>query len=261
MKYENEMFQDLMGIVVETGDKWLDKKLNSHICYKGGGGGTTTTTANIDPALKPSILNVARRTSAALNTGQLSQVAKTDASLARAQEAALGRTGELRESAAQGRQANLAALQGTGIFAAQDLSGQKAALSAQAADQLGQQFEQQGGIASAQGTLGGRRADFGMNKAQALANANLAVDFGKLDAADLAARRNASAAARGDIGSMNKLAMADVDVQRGVGKERMAQDQRELDSVAKGLQTASGILYGNPLAKGQTQTQSGGGGK
>lgn len=35
-------FIDLMGITIETGDPWLDKKLNSHICYKGGGGSTTT---------------------------------------------------------------------------------------------------------------------------------------------------------------------------------------------------------------------------
>jgi hypothetical protein len=29
------MFKDIMGIVVNTEDKWLNKKLNSHICYKG----------------------------------------------------------------------------------------------------------------------------------------------------------------------------------------------------------------------------------
>lgn len=30
------MFKDIMGIVIDTEDKWLNKKLNSHICYKGG---------------------------------------------------------------------------------------------------------------------------------------------------------------------------------------------------------------------------------
>lgn len=29
------MFEDIMGIVIDTEDKWLNKKLNSHICYKG----------------------------------------------------------------------------------------------------------------------------------------------------------------------------------------------------------------------------------
>jgi len=34
------MFKDIMGIVIDTEDKWLNKKLNSHICYKGGGSET-----------------------------------------------------------------------------------------------------------------------------------------------------------------------------------------------------------------------------
>ena len=35
--------KDLMNVTVETGDAFLDKKLNSHICYGGGDGPSTTT--------------------------------------------------------------------------------------------------------------------------------------------------------------------------------------------------------------------------
>ena len=34
MKYTNEFDEDLMGLTIETNDPWLDRKLNSHICYK-----------------------------------------------------------------------------------------------------------------------------------------------------------------------------------------------------------------------------------
>lgn len=52
--FEDEIFEDLMGVVVETGYAPLDKKLNSHICYKGGGGGgQTVTKSGIDEEFKP----------------------------------------------------------------------------------------------------------------------------------------------------------------------------------------------------------------
>ena len=34
MKYTNEFDEDLLGLTIETNDPWLDRKLNSHICYK-----------------------------------------------------------------------------------------------------------------------------------------------------------------------------------------------------------------------------------
>jgi hypothetical protein len=37
-------FNDLMDVSIETGDKWLDKKLNANICYGKGGGGSRRKT-------------------------------------------------------------------------------------------------------------------------------------------------------------------------------------------------------------------------
>jgi len=53
--------------------------------------------------------------------------------------------------------------------------------------------------------------------------------------------------------------MADIDVLRGVGKERGARAQQEVEQVYTGLQQQAGLFTGLP--QGQTQTTSGGGGK
>ena len=47
-----DQFEDIMGIVVETGCPSLDKKLNAHICYKGGGG-TTVQESGIPKEFRP----------------------------------------------------------------------------------------------------------------------------------------------------------------------------------------------------------------
>tara|TARA_R100000231_G_scaffold24882_1_gene22918 strand:- start:170 stop:1480 length:1311 start_codon:yes stop_codon:yes gene_type:complete len=37
-KKQKNDFDDILGVTITTGDKWLDKKLNQNICYKSGGG-------------------------------------------------------------------------------------------------------------------------------------------------------------------------------------------------------------------------------
>ena len=36
-KKQKNDFDDILGVTITTGDKWLDKKLNQNICYKSGG--------------------------------------------------------------------------------------------------------------------------------------------------------------------------------------------------------------------------------
>ena len=54
-------FQDLMGVSIETEDKWLNKKLNSHICYGKGGGGSQQQ--DVPPTLQPYIVEILDRAS------------------------------------------------------------------------------------------------------------------------------------------------------------------------------------------------------
>jgi hypothetical protein len=65
-------FQDLMNVSIETGDAWLDKKLNSHICYggKGGGGGGGSQQQDVPPTLRPYVTDVLNRAKSLYGSGQ-----------------------------------------------------------------------------------------------------------------------------------------------------------------------------------------------
>jgi hypothetical protein len=260
MKYENEMFQDLMGIVIETNDKWLDKKLNGHLCYKGGGGGTTTSTPEIPEEFKPFARQYANRLEASSARGNVfGQIANVDPALKEAQEAALGRAGQVGELGQAGIQAQQEALRGEGLFGARDLSAQQASLSADAKNRLGLGTAQRQAGAAMGGGAGGARAALAQQQAESQAGTQLAGRLAELEGQDLASRRAASAAARGQTGIMQKAGMADIDILRGVGKERGARAQQVADRGYTALQQQAGLFTGLP--QGQTQTTSGGGGK
>jgi hypothetical protein len=53
-------FNDILGLSIDTGDKWLDKKLNSNLCYgKGGGGGSQQQ--DVPATLRPYVTQVLDR--------------------------------------------------------------------------------------------------------------------------------------------------------------------------------------------------------
>jgi len=54
-------FNDLMDVSIETGDKWLDKKLNANICYGKGGGGGGSQQQDVPPTLRPYVKQVLDR--------------------------------------------------------------------------------------------------------------------------------------------------------------------------------------------------------
>ena len=49
-------FNDLMDVSIETGDKWLDKKLNVNICYGKGGG--SPAPQDVPRTLRPYVTGV-----------------------------------------------------------------------------------------------------------------------------------------------------------------------------------------------------------
>ena len=257
MKYENETFQDLMGLVIETDNEWLHKKLNGHLCYKGGGSTTTTTTSNELPKeFRPFASQYAGALQRDFN--KFGQVGDEAQALKQAQQAALGRAGSIQDIGQAGLQAQQEALSGQGLFAAQDLSGQKEALAAQAREQLGLGTVQRQAGAMGTGTFGSARNQLAQQRAQEAGMADLASNFAELDAAELQRRRAASAAARGETGVMQKAQMADIDIMRGVGKEQTARSQFEAEAPVRGLKEIGSIFTGLPM--NQTAVQSGGGG-
>jgi len=260
MKYENEIFQDLMGIVIETDDKWLDKKLNGHICYKGGSRQAQTATPVIPREFKPFAEQYAGQLTRASQSGNVfGQLANVDPALQQAQEAALGRASQVGELGQAGIQAQQEALRGEGLFGARDLSAQQAALSANAKKRLGMGTAQRQAQAAMGGGAGGARAALAQQQAESEAGTQLAGRLAELEGQDLAARRAASAAARSQTGMMQKAGMADIDVLRGVGKERGARAQQEAEQQFQALQQQAGLFTGIPM--GQSQTTIGGGGK
>ena len=56
-------FDDLMGVSIETGDKWLDKKLNSNLCYSAlfGGGGSSPAPQDVPKTLRPYVTQILDR--------------------------------------------------------------------------------------------------------------------------------------------------------------------------------------------------------
>lgn len=56
-------FEDLLGLEIETQNKFLNKKLNSHVCYMGGGGGGQKQ-QDIAPTLRPFVTDVLQRAKA-----------------------------------------------------------------------------------------------------------------------------------------------------------------------------------------------------
>ena len=60
-------FEDLLGLEIETEDKFLKKKLNSHVCYSGGGGGGSKQ-QDIAPTLQPYVRDVLGRAKGMVDT-------------------------------------------------------------------------------------------------------------------------------------------------------------------------------------------------
>ena len=60
-------FEDLLGLEIETEDKFLNKKLNSHVCYSGGGGGGSQQ-QDIAPTLRPYVTDVLSRAKGQVDT-------------------------------------------------------------------------------------------------------------------------------------------------------------------------------------------------
>jgi len=254
MKYENEMFQDLMGIVRETENEWLNKKLNSHICYKGGS--STTSMPAIPEEFSPFARYYAGQLTAAGAQNKFGGVGEEAKALKDAQQMAIDRTGAVKNIADQSIQAQQDALMGTGMFAAQDLSAQKDALSSAARNRLGMQTAGLNARGAVAGGGSGARAMLAKQQAQELAGAQLGGQLAQLDAQDLARRQQASQQAVQQTAGLQKAAQADIDLLRGVGKEQTDRFQFEADAPTKALREMGAIFTGIPI--GQTSTTSGG---
>jgi len=257
MKYDPEIFEDIMGLVIETDCPFLNKKLNNHICYKGGGGGqTTTTTASIPAELKGIVTNIATKTGSALDDGTLAQVAETDPLITQGQEEVLAQKEAL--SSLSGNVAGTVSDQATGegLFSQGGGTGSLEGLKSAYTQEAGQRLS------------GMRASDMVGNRPGSSLRAEmraggvegaLAGKLAELDFKDMQERRKYAAGAAGSLAATQQGLLSPGQVTANVGKERQVQTQKEMDALFENIKRASDIIYGNPMAKGTTTTTTGGG--
>ena len=248
-------FTDLMGITIETGDAWLDRKLNSHICYKGGG---NTTTTQLPKWAEQQFQSYGRDVQAAARSGELENVEGFNEDQQRAQQLGRDAAGQQGQTAGAAATAQQQALTGTGLFGAQDFTAQRDALSGQAREALGLGLQGQDAGAAARGTLGSARGQAARARAQEGAAVDLAGKFANLEQQDLAARRGAQQSAVGQTGAVQQAQGAAAQTLGQVGQQGQQQAQREADATFQGLQR-QGQLLGTVKAGAGSQVSQGGG--
>ena len=245
MKFEpNETFQDLMGIVIETDDAFLNKVLNKNVCYKGGS--TSTSVATIPTEFKPFASQYANQLMSLSN--KFGAIGDQAPELLQAQDQAVNLAGQVGDIGQAGAKAQQEALTGTGLFKEADLSGMAKGLARQAG--INEASRRAGAMGA--GTLGSARGRIAEAEGQAALQGQLA----NLGLQDLEARRMASAQARNETAATQSGVMGGTSILQGVGKEKTAREQMEAEAPVRGVKEQASIFTGIPM--GQTNTTSGG---
>jgi hypothetical protein len=256
-----DQFEDLMGIVIETGYAPLDKKLNSHICYKGGGGQTTTSESGVPKEFRPYVERGLSEAEKLRGEGKFAYVAglTPEQREAQAKQLELGRTtlpGIAEESAAARGEMGRAS-RGEGIYGAEAYTD----VARQMEPQLQQIAQMTRGAGQTQASLGG---GLGSARQQSL------VERGVLDKTLEATAQEVAAQREGRMGAAKGVIStgSDVGAQYGtgaaaierVGKALQEQEQREGDKDYQSIQRFFGLL-GSPAVGQETKSTTSGGGK
>ena len=255
-----DQFEDLMGIVIETGYAPLDKKLNSHICYKGGGGGSTTTESGVPKEFRPYVTRGLKDAEAARKAGDLSFVAgltpEQKESFEMQKALAKGTLTDIADQSQAARDIMGEASRGEGIFGTQgyqmvadDMSDRLTALGDQARGQAQTQSAMQGGLGSA--------------RQQAMSEKVVTDTMFDAVGKELDAQRQGRlGAAQNVIGTGQDVAaqsgLGAAALER-VGAAKQGQEQREGDATYQGLQRFFGLLGSPAVGQTSTTTQSSGG--
>ena len=249
------MFEDLMNITIETGDAFLDKKLNSHICYKGGGN-RTTTSSGVPAWLRPHAEGFLNKAASAHRTGDLSRVAGFNADQTAARQAGRNVAGQQDQLAQQAQRRNRQ-LYGRD---ATDISGIRDAFLADARRGAGQAGAGADASASSRGTLGGARSAAAREAGRAQAQEGAALGFAQAqqqaNQQDFANKQGLA----GQAGNLQQLASTGAQTLGAVGQQGQTQAQKEADSTFQGLQRLGG-LFGQASGLATDKTSRAGGGK
>ena len=228
-----DTFNDLMGITIETGDAWLDKKLNSHICYKGG----TKALSNLPQWATNLVKSGAEGAGSAHESGDFSRVAGLAGEQTEALDAARG---------IAGRQDRLAEQSRAGVNTLSSIaSGDK---------DFEQSIINQANLAEGDRIRGGGANTVGGSSTDARARA-----FGRARLGDSLQQARAGAASQ--LGAATTAQQQAEGAGAGTlykaGEARRAHEQQQLDAPYTGYQRLFG-LYGNVLPQAGQSHQTGG---
>jgi len=251
-------FEDIMGIVVETGCPSLDKKLNSHICYKGGGS-TTVQESGIPKEFRPYIERGLSDAEQARQAGNLSFVAGLTPAQREAQEMQMNLGRETLPGIAEQSQAARGVLgeasRGEGIFGTEGYQ----TVSEQMKPQLQQLAAMTRGAGQSEAAIGG---GLGSARQQAMIEGNVLDKSLAATASELAAQRTGRTGAAqnvittgSDVGAQSGMGAAAIE---RVGTAQQQQEQREGDTEYQGLQRFFGLLGSPAVGQETTTTKSGG---
>ena len=228
--------------------------------FGGGGGNTSTATTELPAWAKPYVEDSLGSAVDLYKTGAYENVAGLTPEQVTAfeRQKELGGAGGVYDQVAAdsygATQAYRDAASGTGIFGADALGQQTAAMKDSIGTAVGDIIGQQKGQFTRTGNLGGARAQQSMDSSAMKVGGDMA-------AAELANRRSAAlSGAGGVLGAGNTLQQqfgAGASTMGEVGTALQQQNQNEGDAAYQGVQRLFG-LYGSP-AIGSTSTRTGGG--
>ena len=249
------MFEDLMNITIETGDAFLDKKLNSHICYKGGGN-RTTQSSSVPKWLRPHAEGFLNKASRAHARGDLSNVAGFNADQTAARQAGRNVAGQQDQLAQQAQQRN----QQLYNRDATNIGDIRNAFLADAREGAGQAGAAADTAAANRGTLGGARSAAARTRGQEQARQQSALGFAQAqqqaNQQDFANKQGLA----GQAGNLQQLAGTGAQTLGAIGQQGQTQAQTEADATFQGLQRLGG-LFGTASGLATDQTKRAGGGK
>ena len=256
MKKRYNDFEDLMNVAIETGDSWLDKKLNSHICYGGKGGGGSAP-QDVPKTLQPYVTEVLDRASDLYGAQRPYQAYPGERIVGFSQPEIAAQQGIAQQVIQRGIGATAPGLTSAGAYynPAYGLLGQATGAQQMGGAMLGRVAPS---IGQAQRTLGGVQPALGMY-GQAVGQAQQALGATAPTLGQFEQQLQQAAGTYGQAAQAAQAATGPVDIGQLETQKFMDPYQQQVTDIAKREAVKEAQLYQQQLAAQAAQTGGFGG--
>jgi len=257
MKKRYNDFEDIMNVTIETGDAWLDKKLNSHICYGGKGGGGGSQQQDVPATLRPYVTKVLDRASDLYAAERPYQAYPGERVVGFSQPELAAQQGIAQQVLQRGIGATAPGLTSAGAFynPAYGLLGQATGAQQMGGAMLGQVAP---ALGQAQQTLGGVQPALGMY-GQSVGQAQQALGATAPTLGQFEQQLQQAAGTYGQAAEAARAATGPVDIGQLETQRFMDPYQQQVTDIAKREAIKEAQLYGQQLAAQAAQTGGFGG--